>query len=1122
MSKSLKIIFLASLSLCLLHNINAQGKAGASIEQNFLHPPASAKPWVFWYWYHGVVSKAGITADLEAMKKVGIHGAYLMTIKDTSAAIPFQPQVRQLTQEWWAMVKFALQEAKRLGLKIGVHVSDGFALAGGPWITPEMSMQKLTWAKTYVAAGNKNKIILPQPDTNENFYKDIAVYAYPANYKNEIAVNKLKPVVTTSNGTNASFLPDIISAKQTFRSDSNCWIQYTYTQPVTVRQVKIRKQNNAYQSQRFIIQRSDDGINFIVIDTLHPPRQGWQDWNEPYTHGVKTFSSKYIRFVWQKEGTEPGSEDLDAAKWKPVLRVQGIYVSDEPIINNYEGKNGSVWRVAFNTTDEEVSKANAVPLKSIINLTDKLSANGKLNWLPPSNQNWVIVRIGHTSTGSTNATGGGGKGLECDKFNQATVALQFNNWFGKFYLQTNSSLAKEVVKLFHVDSWECGSQNWSSNFENEFKKRRGYDLIPYLLVMTGVPVTDAATSEKILHDVRQTIAELVNDIFYTTLKDLAHAKGCEFTAESVAPTFVSDGLMHYKNVDIPMGEFWRNSPTHDKPNDMLDAISAAHIYGKDIVQAEAFTTLRSDWGEHPGNLKVLGDRAFASGINRFALHVFMHNPWMNKKPGMTLDGIGLFYQRDQTWFQQSKAWIDYLTRCQALLQMGKPVVDIAVFTGEEVPRRSILPDRLVNTLPGIFGKEKVNAEKKRLENAGQSLEERPAGVIHSANMANPADWIDPLNGYAYDSFNPDAFMMMSVKNGRVILPGGANYGVLVFPGKHPMQPNHTLLSLATAKKLLQLVRAGAKIIMSKEYLNGIGLQDNNDSIKLVLHQLLNAGHKKGTIIFAPFTDSSFVKLGMQKDVEIVNNDHSIAWTHRKVEDADIYFLSNQKPVEQDIKFSFRIKNTMPEIFDAVNGTILKPSSWEYKNNSTNSLIHFEPNQSLIIVFRKKGIKSINGNRTKEREEIPFAGNWKILFDKNESGTTYTLDTLKSWTLFDNPSIKYYSGTAKYANRFVVKNKSDINVAKILFDSIFNIVTIKINGVDCGTLWTPPYELDITKALKSGENKIEIEVTNTWRNRLIGDELNPENKTTWYNSAFKLKNKPLLPAGLVGDVKIMFH
>jgi hypothetical protein len=174
------------------------------------------------------------------------------------------------------------------------------------------------------------------------------------------------------------------------------------------------------------------------------------------------------------------------------------------------------------------------------------------------------------------------------------------------------------------------------------------------------------------------------------------------------------------------------------------------------------------------------------------------------------------------------------------------------------------------------------------------------------------------------------------------------------------------------------------------------------------------------------------------------------------------------------------------------------------------------------VFRKKGIKSINGNRTKEeREKIPFADNWKILFHKNESASMYTLDTLKSWTLFSDSTIKYYSGTAKYVNHFMVKNKGAINIAKISFDSIFNIATIKINGVDCGTLWTPPYELDITRALKSGENKIEIEVTNTWRNRLIGDELHPENKTTWYNSSFKLKDKPLLPAGLIGDVRIVF-
>jgi hypothetical protein len=171
-----------------------------------------------------------------------------------------------------------------------------------------------------------------------------------------------------------------------------------------------------------------------------------------------------------------------------------------------------------------------------------------------------------------------------------------------------------VLKVFHVDSWECGSQNWSTTFSNEFQKRRGYDLMPYLLAMTGVPIEDATTSEKFLHDIRQTIAELVNDVFYKTLNKLAHEKGCQFSAESVAPTMVSDGLLHYKNVDIPMGEFWLNSPTHDKPNDMLDAISGAHIYGKNIIQAEAFTSLRMNWDEHPGNLKILGDRNFALGI----------------------------------------------------------------------------------------------------------------------------------------------------------------------------------------------------------------------------------------------------------------------------------------------------------------------------------------------------------------------------------------------------------------------------------------------------------------------------------------------------------------------------
>ncbi len=1072
--------------------------AQTDLDAIFKQPPQSAKPWVVWYWLHGAVSKEGIKADLEAMKQVGIGGAYLMTIKDTNSKIPFQPQVRQLRPEWWDMVKFALQEARRLKLEIGVHVSDGFALAGGPWIKPEMSMQKLVWTKTFVKSGSKEPIVLPQPEANQNYYKDIAVYAYPANYTNEIVVKGLKPVVSASSGTDAGFLADI-NAKQTFRADSNCWIQYYYPQAITVRQVKIKKQNNAYQSQRFIIQKSDDGISFIAVDTLIPPRQGWQDWDEGYTHAVKTFSAKYIRFVWQKEGTEPGSEDLDAAKWKPVLRVQGIYVSDEPVINNYEAKNGSVWRIAPATTNAEVKKTDAVPVRNIINLSNKLSADGKLNWQPPAGTDWVIIRMGHTSTGAVNSTAGGGKGLECDKFSATAATLQFNNWFNKFYTETDPATAKEVIKVFHMDSWECGSQNWSSQFAAEFKKKRGYDLLPYLIVMTGTPVNDAAASEKILYDVRQTITDLVNEKFYGTLKKLAHSKAVQFSAESIAPTFVSDGLQHYQYADIPMGEFWVNSPTHDKPNDMLDAISGGRIYGKNSIGAEAFTTLRSDWGEHPGNLKILGDRAFAAGINKFALHVFMQSPWLDKKPGITLDGIGLFYQRDQAWFKQSKAWIDYLARCQSLLQVGKPVVDIAVFTGEELPRRSVLPDRLVSTLPGLFGKEKVEEEKRRLQNEGQPQRTIPDGVSHSANMADPENYIDPLNGYQYDCFNPDVLLKMKMVNGRVITPGGASYAVLVIPGKHPMNPD-AKMSAAVRNKLQQLANAGAKIVV-----------DNG---------LYNLAGKN--IFTVPYYESNFEKLGVKKDLEVLKGKNKIAWTHRKTNDTDIYFVSNQTDSVQEIELLFNQKNKIPEGRNPVTGTDFGAFSAYNADEGVRLFAKLQPAQSLFFLFKNKFEKAVM-NRVPPiayTDTINLSANWQVQYDRVFQGPAQPVlfTELRSWTENVDTAIKYYSGTAVYSSTFVVNKEAELQFASLRLEAVYNTATIKVNGIDCGTVWTKPYAVDISKAIRHGENKIEIEVANTWRNRLKADEQLPaDQRKTYFNSPYSLKNKPLLPAGITGNV-----
>lgn len=1022
-------------------------------EQQFKNPPQSARPWVFWYWMQAAVSKEGITADLEAMKEAGIGGAYLMPIKGAANPPLYTPVAEQLSPLWWQMVKHAMQEAERLGLQIAMHVSDGFALAGGPWITPELSMQKVVWTKTFTSGGKRFNDTLAKPKANENYYKDIAVYAIPYPKAYSVAV---KPKISTSTGADAFFLAEKDS-KESFRCDSPCYIQYEYEKPFTARSLVTRTNGNNFQSHRFTIAVSDDGINFRTITQLEPPRHGWQDTDEDVTHSIPATTARYFRFLYNKSGTEPGAEDLDAAKWRQSLKVAGIELSAAPVINQYEGKNGSVWRISSRTTKQQVPDAECIPLEKIINITRYMTADGRLNWNVPAGD-WMILRMGHTSTGHTNATGGAGKGLECDKFNPAAVRLQFDKWFGEAIRQVGPELATTVLRMLHVDSWECGSQNWSPVFRDAFKKLHGKDLLASLPVMAGIPVASAEYSENYLHDIRETIVQSVNNNFYGTLAGLAKEKGVLFSAESIAPTMTSDGLLHYKNVDIPMGEFWVNSPTHDKPNDMLDAISGAHIYGKKIVQAEAFTTLRMDWSEHPGNLKALGDRNYALGINRMVYHVFMHNPWTDRQPGMTLDGVGLYFQRNQTWWKPGKAWVEYAQRCQALLQLGKPVVDVAVFTGTEIPRRSILPERLVNFLPGIFGDSVVQREKKRLANVGEPLQESPDGVTHSANMADPLDWIDPLHGYAYDCVNPDA------------LQSGVKYALLLNPSN-------------------SLVKTTIKTIDK------------------------------------PFHENSFRSLGLEKDFEALDEQNNpakgITWTHRRDSAFDIYFVSNQLPREQTVLIYLRIAGKAPEIWNPATGEINARTNWRVEMNRTQLPVKLPAYGSLFIVFRKTASAEGNGKNWTELTAIDTLDNaWTVSFDPHVGGPSQPVqfEKLHDWTTHADSGIKYYSGTASYSQQFQFASNNKRTWLDV--GEVANMATIYVNGIHCGVAWTAPYRVDISHALREGMNDLKIEVTNTWANRLIGDQFLPEEKRiTWTTAPFRLKGKPLLKAGLLGPITL---
>jgi hypothetical protein len=1090
----------------------------------FRNPPASAKPWVIWYWMHGAFSREGITADLEAMKEAGIGGAYLMPIKDTVTPPIFQPTARQLSPEWWRLVHFAMQEAKRLDLTLGMHLSDGFSLAGGPWITPELSMQKLVWSKQFVKADFRGTIQLPQPEAVRDYYKDVAVYAYPVTQK-DWALQFLQPDVTTSNNTDASFLPKQ-TGKESFRGDNGTWIQYTYPQPVTVRSLKIKTGSNNYQSHRLIVQVSNDGKNFTTLTRLSPPRHGWQDTDQDVTHALPETTSKYFRFVYDKEGTEPGAEDLDAAKWKPSLKLMQLTLSGEAVINQYESKNGSMWRLSLPATEQTVPAATAVPLDKVLDLTHSLDKNGNLDFigspLPGGYDGWVVVRIGHTSTGHENATAGAGKGLECDKFNPDAITLQFNSWFGQAFAQTDPQLAGEVLKLFHMDSWEAGSQNWTKDFAKQFRDRRGYAMEPWLLAMTGVPLRDAVSSEKFLHDVRQTIADMLHDIFYGTLKGLAREKGCTWSAETVAPTMMSDGLLHYSQVDIPMGEFWLNSPTHDKPNDMLDAISAAHIYGKKIIQAEAFTTLRMNWSEHPGMLKALGDRNFALGMNKMVIHVFVHNPWMDRRPGMTLDGVGLYYQRDQTWFKPGHAWIQYLTRCHTLLQLGDPVADIAVFTGEELPRRSLLPDRLVNTLPGIYGKAIVQREQERLQNKNQPTRVIPDGVTHAANMADPEKWIDPLGGYAYDSFNPDALLKATVKNGRVVFPGGMGYAVLVLPTRHQLLPAANLMSVPVARKLLELLQQGATIIMGRSYDQTNSLNDNADSLKSILQKIYKGGYK-GRLVNAPYTAPDFRPYGLTPDLQVVGAQRQLAWTHRRTGNENIYFISNQAGKPGTYLISLREKGSSVVIADPVTDKVYQEKAWKLIAGRTQLSIKLDKDQSLFIIVSKEKVNEQQAANFRTLYTKKLAPSWQVQFDPGNGGPVHPVvfEKLTTWSQHTDSAIRFYSGTAVYKNTFTWNSTDAGKKIWLELDSLADIASVRVNGQECGILWTRPYRLDLTAFVRRGDNTLEIAVTNTWANRLIGDQALPEEKRITRTTApFRLKDKPLLPAGLTGEVKLV--
>jgi len=545
----------------------------------------------------------------------------------------------------------------------------------------------------------------------------------------------------------------------------------------------------------------------------------------------------------------------------------------------------------------EAPQDAVIPREKIVDVSAKMDATGKLTWNPPAGK-WLVIRVGHTTTGwGCMPSPESGRGLECDKFSKEAAAAHYNGLMSKL-IAGNKPLSGrgKVLVSTHIDSWEVGTQNWTPKMREEFKNRRGYDLWKFLPAFTGRVIDSAEVTERFLWDLRQTISDLIVENYAGEFRRLANKDGLRLSIEAYDRAPVSE-MAYAGEADEPMCEFWKVGGNTEYS--CVEMSSAAHVYGKKILGAEAFTSNDTEkWQQHPAWIKTLGDWAFCEGINRFVFHRYAAQPWTNAAPGMSMGPWGLHYERTQTWWEQSKAWHEYLARCQYLLQQGLFVADVLYLEAEGAPRRFSLPGG-AEIAPGMRG------------------------------------------GYNYDGCPPEVVLTrLTVKDGRLVLPDGMSYRVLVLPGCETMTPR-------LLRKLKELVDAGATVIgggrppEKSSSLADMGAGDAEvKKLAAELWPKLVTGKNAAQVLG---------ERGVKPDFSATP---LLRYTHRTIGDAEVYFVANPQPFDVAATASFRITGKLPEVWCPETGRTAPAVAFDEKDGVTRVPLSLGASGSLFVVFRK--------------------------------------------------------------------------------------------------------------------------------------------------------------------------
>ena len=1062
--------------------LSAVQMAGAqSVIEQFVNPPQEARPRVWWHWMDGNVSMDGIQKDIDWMERAGIGGFHQFDAGGVGVRPIVDETMPYNTPKWNVAMRYAMELAAAKGMETAVASAPGWSSTGGPWVKPEDAMKKLTWRTLEVTGGTVQLLRMPPlyntPGTYQNiadggdtepWFQHVATLAVKLPDA-ELSLREMGAEVTSSGGrftveqlSNGDY-SDAVELPSA-RDGDYAWIQYTFDRPRLIRALTLAGGEtrgiwrNAPSTFRNRLEASDDGISWRKVCDIPSS-------NCPVlTMDVPATSARHFRLMVHNPDTDSSLVRYGLPPQIPTGTIIPEFVLHGVVkVDRAEDKAGFAAPHDFALFPTPDTDTPVVRIEDLSLIDD----NGRMIWDVPRGR-WRIYRFGVSLTGKKNhpappeATG-----LEVDKLDPKA----WENYFKEFLRIYEGAPVQYIL----TDSYEAGQMTWTPNMFQEFRKRRGYELFPWLPALTGEVLRSSAETEKFLFDWRKTLGELFAEN-YDRLGDIvrdAGLKGRYTESHENGHVYVGDGMDLKRKADIPMSAIWMDNAGDGSSipmamADIRESASVAHIFGQNIVAAESFTTSGvggKNYSYCPENMKNTADIALSCGLNRFVIHESAHQPDDTHRPGLDLIGFGQWFNRHETWAEEARAWTDYLARSSYMLQQGRYKADILYYYGED------------NSITGLFGNQ---------------LPEIPFG-------------------FAYDFINPYGLQhaVFPIDNCLETL-SGMKYKLLV------LGPNCRTMSYDVLYRIVYLAKAGVPVCGTLPE-KSASLKDHQEAFDLLLADLK-------PLFMDMDVEHALNELGLEPEI-IAPKDWS--YVHRETEKEDIYWIRNFSGAPASEVILVRAGQGQPRVLDPATGKVRRINASMSPDKYRFFKFDMEKDEALFVVIGKDPEEPVTVTYPRKETLLTVEGPWRLSFESGLGApATAVFDQLMSYTESSDPAIRHYSGTVTYRNTFVLKKKNLRNVSGFDIDlgSVKNLARVKVNGYDLGVMWKAPFRVEVpTEYLHDGENNLEVKVINLWPNRIIGD-LQPGATKKWTYTAtnWYTADSPLLPSGLLGPVTVTAH